>query len=137
VSRPYPRRVALENLAPTRLAGKSCVDSPQSLEDRLVLLLEPLEPPVDCVEMPEHLPSQLGEHLGEPEIHRIEPAIDLGELTAEEFDELPTFGGGHVFSLVRRGSGSNVSGWRHPDAAHVPSASPMLESSDGEAGDGS
>lgn len=35
-------------------------------EALLVLLLEPLEPPIDLVEVPEHLVLQLGDHLGEP-----------------------------------------------------------------------
>ena len=35
-------------------------------EALLVLLLEPLEPPTDLVEAPEHLVLQLGDHLGEP-----------------------------------------------------------------------
>jgi hypothetical protein len=109
--------VALENLAAARLVGEPRLDPPKRLEDRLVFLLEPLEPTVDLVEAPEHLLSQLGDHLGEPELHRVEPAVDLGELTPdrgelppdvgelppEEFDELAIFGGGRAPSLAQEG----------------------------------
>ena len=41
-------------------------------EALLVLLLEPLEPPIDLVEVPEHLVLQRGDHLGEPTIHLVD-----------------------------------------------------------------
>ena len=87
--------VALENLATARLVGESCLDPPQGLKDRLVLILEPLEPLVNRIEVSEHLLSQLGEHLAEPG----ELSIDVGELPTEELDELPIFGRGHESSL--------------------------------------
>ena len=91
--------VALENLATARLVGESCLDPPLGLEDRLVLILEPLEPPVDLVEASEHRLAQLGDHLAEPEIHRGQLPIDVGELPTEKLDELPIFGRGHESSL--------------------------------------
>jgi hypothetical protein len=91
--------VALENLAPARFVGESDLDPPQSLEDRLVLLLESLEALVDRVEVAEHLVAQLGDHLGEPTIHGVEPAIDVGELAPQELDELPVLCRGHGSSV--------------------------------------
>ena len=81
------REIALDNLPPADLVSQSGLDPSQGLGDRLVLLLEPLESPVDLIEVPELIVSQLGElavHLGEPIVHPGEPAVDLGELTPEE-----------------------------------------------------
>jgi len=68
----------LEDLAPAALIGEPRLDPARGLRDRVVLLLESLESVIDRIEVPEHLLSQLGE----PEVHRAEPAVDLGELTS-------------------------------------------------------
>ena len=57
----------------------------------MVLLLESVESPVDLVEVPEHVASELGELAA----HLVEPAVDLGELASEEFGELLVLGRGH------------------------------------------
>jgi hypothetical protein len=44
-------QIAREDLAATALVGEARLDPAQSLDDRLILLLEPLKPPVDLVEM--------------------------------------------------------------------------------------
>lgn len=54
-------KVALEDLAPPPLVSEASLDPAQSVRDRLVLLLEALESPVDLIEVPEHVASQLGE----------------------------------------------------------------------------
>ncbi len=96
---------ALEDLAPAALVGEPCLDPAESLGDRLVLLLEPLESVIDRIDVAEHLLSQLGEpdvrlvesavHLVEPVVHPAEPTIDLGEVALQGFDELLVFDGGH------------------------------------------
>ena len=93
--------IALEHLAPARLIGEAGFNSAQRLKDRLVLLLEPLEAPVDFIEMLEHLLTKVGEHLCETSIHRVESAVDLRELASQELDELPVLGRGHGFSLAQ------------------------------------
>jgi len=57
----------------------------------VVLLFESLEAVIDRIEVPEHVLSQLGE----PEVSLVEPAVDLGELASQEFDELLLLGRGH------------------------------------------
>src|SRR5438093_4404066 len=99
------REVALEDLAPAALVGEAHLDPAQGLDDRLVFLLEPLEAPVDLVEVPEHIVSELGEpavdvvepavDLGEPVADFVEPAVDFGELASQEFDELLVLGRCH------------------------------------------
>src|SRR5713101_4935945 len=74
---------ALEDLAPAELVGEPRLDPAQSLRDRVVLLFESLEAVVDRIEVPEHLLSQLGE----PEVDLAEPAVDLGELRSQKFNE--------------------------------------------------
>ena len=76
--------VALEDLAPAELVCEACLDPAQRLRDRLVLLLESVESPVDLVEVPEHLVAQLGELV----VHLVEPMVDRGELAPKELDEL-------------------------------------------------
>ena len=44
---------ALENLAPALLVGHEGLDTPETLEDRLILLLQPLQPPVEMIEVSE------------------------------------------------------------------------------------
>lgn len=100
---------ALKDLAPAVLVGRARLDPSQSLRDRVVLLLEPLEAVVDRIEVPEHLLPKLDDlvvHCVEPAIHCIEPvthlgepAIDLGELAtdlselvSQKFDELLVLG---------------------------------------------
>ena len=87
--------VALEDLAPAELVREACLDPAQRLRDRLVLLLESVESPVDLVEVPEHLVAQLGQHLGEPTVHISEPAVDRGELASQELDKLLVLARGH------------------------------------------
>lgn len=80
-----------ENFAPAAFVGQSCLDPPQGLGDRLILLLEPLESPVDVVEVSEHLVSQFRElaiHAVEPTFHHFESTFDAGELASQKFDEL-------------------------------------------------
>ncbi|HEV2054278.1 MAG TPA: hypothetical protein VGV06_03785 [Methylomirabilota bacterium] len=81
----------LEDLAPAALVGEPRLDPAQGLRDRVVLLLESLKSVIDRIEVSEHLLSQLGE----PEVHPTEPAVDLGELTSQEFNELLVLGRGH------------------------------------------
>ena len=85
------REGALEDLAPAALVGEPRLDPAQGLRDRVVLLLESVEAVVDRIEVPEHVLSQLGD----PEVRLVEPAVDLGELASQEFDELLVLGRGH------------------------------------------
>lgn len=116
---PQLGEVALENLAPARLVDESCLDPPQGLDDSLVLLLEPLEPLVVLVEVPEHLVSELGEpavDFLESAIDHVEPTVDLGELASQELDELPVFGRGHDPSLSQVGGPFKRIQWWAADA---------------------
>ena len=79
---------ALEDLAPAALVGEPRLDPAQSLRDRVVLLLESLESVIDRIEVPEHLLAQLGE----AEVRLVEPAVDFGELSSQEFDKLLVLG---------------------------------------------
>ena len=85
------REVALEDLAPATPVGESRLDPAQGLRDRVVLLLKAFESPVDLIEVPEHVVSQLGDLA----VHLVEPAVDPGELPLQEFDELLVLGRGH------------------------------------------
>ena len=111
--------VALEDLAPAELVREACLDPAQRLRDRMVLLLESVESPVDLVEVPEHLPPQVGDltvdlveaavdlietardlveaavDLVEAAVDLVQAAVDLGELASEKFDELLMLGRGH------------------------------------------
>jgi hypothetical protein len=69
-------KITFENLAPPTLVCKTRLDPAQSLRDRLVLLLEPLESPVDLVKVPEHVAAQLGDLALNP----VKPTVYLGEL---------------------------------------------------------
>ncbi len=92
------REVPLEDLSPAALIGEPGLDPAQASRDGEVLLLQPLKPPVDLVEVPEDLMSQLRElavDLGELPVHLREspvdlgkPTVDLGEVMPQEFDEL-------------------------------------------------
>jgi len=76
-------QVARENLAPPALVAKARLDPAQPLGDRLILLLEALEPAVDLVEVAEHLASQFGNlavDLVESAVHLIEAASNVIEL---------------------------------------------------------
>jgi hypothetical protein len=83
------RQVALENLAAALLVDEDQLDPAQSLRDRVMLLLEPFKSPEDRIEMPEDVPSQVGNtsrHFIDPLIHAVksesqpvEPAVDLLE----------------------------------------------------------
>ena len=83
--------VALEDLSPAALIGEPRLDTAQRLSDRVVLLLKSVEPPVDFVEVPEHLVSKLGELTS----HLVESAVDRSELASQEFDKLLVLGRGH------------------------------------------
>ena len=90
--------VTLEDLAPAVLVCESDLDPAQRLRDRVILLLESFESPVDLIEVPEHVPSQVAElaaHLTELAAHLVEPTVDLGELASQEFDQLLVLGRGH------------------------------------------
>src|SRR3990167_9049478 len=80
------RGAAREALPPPALVGEPRLDPAQGLRDRVVLLLESLESPVDLIEVPEHVVSQLGElavHLGEPAVQLGEPVAHLAEPTVQ------------------------------------------------------
>src|SRR2546426_8030699 len=49
------REVALENIAPNPLVGEQGLDAPKRLGDRVVLLLEAFQAPIDLVEVTEEL----------------------------------------------------------------------------------
>jgi hypothetical protein len=83
--------VALKDLASAALSGESCLDPAKGLRDCVVLLLESLQSAVDLIEVSEHVVAQLGE----VEVYLIEPAVDLGELASQEFDELLVLGRSH------------------------------------------
>ena len=53
------RQITLENLPPPALVGQYRLDAPQLLRDRVVLLLQPLQAPVELVEVAENLPEAL------------------------------------------------------------------------------
>jgi len=80
--------VALEDLAPPTLVDEASLDPAQSVSDRLVFVLEALESPVDLVEVPEHVASQLGELAADVG----EPTVDLGGLAPQKLGELLIFG---------------------------------------------
>src|SRR5262249_52018763 len=86
-----PREVALEDLPPHALVGQQRLDAPERLGDGLVFLLQPLEPPVDLVEVAENLAAQLVEAA----VYRLEAAIDRLEALTEERDELLVLGCRH------------------------------------------
>ena len=75
---------ALEDLTSPALVGEPRLDPAQGLGARVVLLLESLEAVIDRIEVPEHLLTQLGE----AEVRLVEPAVDFGELSSQEFDKL-------------------------------------------------
>jgi hypothetical protein len=80
------REGPFENLTPAALVGESRFDPPKSLRDRRLLLLQPLESPVDLVEVGEDVVSefdQLPVHLGEPPIHLAKSPVDLGGLLSK------------------------------------------------------
>ncbi len=88
-------KVALENLAPHTLVGEANLDPAQSVRDRLVLLLEALESPVDVVEVPQHLPPKLGDlvaRIGEPAAHLGELAAHVGDLPRQIAELAPHVG---------------------------------------------
>src|SRR5262249_50787225 len=95
----------------------------------LVLILEPVEPPVNRIEVPEHLPSQLADHLAEPEIHVGQSSIDVGELPTEEFDELPIFGRAHGSSLSQVADAFKSRQWEVRGAARGDRAAAPARSS--------
>ena len=106
--------VALEDPATARLVGESCLDPPQGLKDRLVPILELIEPSVNRIEVSAHLLSQLGDHLAEPGELRVEVGelpIDAGELLTEELDEPLIFGRGHESSLSQVASAFKSLQW--------------------------
>src|ERR1044071_9579197 len=85
------RKIAFDDVAPAVLVGEARLDPAQGLRDRVVLLLEPLESPIDVIEVAEHLLTQLGDlltQLGDLLTHLRELAGNLRELGAEKFNEL-------------------------------------------------
>lgn len=84
---------ALQNLSPANVVGQQTLDPPKSLNDGIVLLLQPVEPSVDFVEMTEDLPEPLVDSV-ESLVDRVkapvdgeEPLINDGELAPEKLDE--------------------------------------------------
>src|SRR3990172_2536607 len=73
-------QIMREDLAAPALVGEARLDPAQPLDDRLILLLEPLKPPVDLVEVAEHLAPQLGNLPVDPG----ESAVDLVEAAGNE-----------------------------------------------------
>ena len=70
-------QVAHEDLAATALVSQARLYPAQPLGDRVILLLETFEPPVDLVEVAEHLAPQLGNlpvDLFEAEVDLVESA---------------------------------------------------------------
>src|ERR1044071_1034102 len=78
------RKIAFDDVAPAALVGEARLDPAQGLRDRVVLLLEPLESPIDVIEVAEHLLTNLGDLA----LDRVETTVDRGELAAQEFNEL-------------------------------------------------
>lgn len=103
-------KIAFDDLAPTALIGKSGLDPPERLRDRLVFLLEPLESPVDLVEVSEHVVSKLAKltprlaepnlDAGESAVGLRESAVDLRELAPEKLHELLVLACGHTSSSI-------------------------------------
>jgi hypothetical protein len=52
-------KITFDDLMPTSFIGEPCFDPPERLGDRVVFSLEPLDAPVDLVEVTEHLPKSL------------------------------------------------------------------------------
>ncbi len=71
-----------------RQFGEPRLGPAQGLGAGVVLLLESLEAVIDRIEVPEHLLAQLGE----AEVRLVEPAVDFGELSFQEFDKLLVLG---------------------------------------------
>src|SRR3989441_4052871 len=73
------REVALENIAPNPLVGEQGLDAPKRLGDRVVLLLEAFEAPIDLVEVAEELCAKFVESAVdgvEAPIHGLEALTD-------------------------------------------------------------
>ena len=92
------RQIALQVLAACPLIGESRLDAAQPLSDREVFLLEPIEAPVDLVEVAKHFLSEVGHlmlHPVDPTIHSVEATGNFLELAADlpemlvDFRELP------------------------------------------------
>ena len=149
-------QVARENLAPPALVAKARLDPAQPLGDRLILLLEALEPAVDLVEVAEHLAPQFGNlpvdlvespvDLVETAGNVIELAVDLLEALVEllealvdllkalvdfieaavDLSELPTEELDQLFVLARRHGLMTIPG-AGPTQAHPPVVRPRVE----------
>src|SRR2546427_9430014 len=73
------REVALENIAPNPLVSEQGLDAPKRLGDRVVLLLEAFEAPIDLVEVAEELCAKFVESAVdgvEAPIHGLEALTD-------------------------------------------------------------
>ena len=84
-------QITREDLAAPALVGEARLDPAQPLDDRLILLLEPLKPPLDLVEVAEHLASQLGNlpvDLVESPVDLVETAGNVIELAVDLLEAL-------------------------------------------------
>jgi hypothetical protein len=106
-------RSRFEYLTPAPVVGQRPLDPPQRPGDRVILLLEPLEPTVELVEVLERLASQLGD----APVRLGEAPVDLRELAPEELDELLILGGAHASALPHPATGFKCVRWPTPPAS--------------------
>lgn len=92
-------QVAREHLALTGFVCETRFDPAQGLHDRLVFLLQAFEPAVNFIEVTEHFAPQLSNL----PVDAVKALIDLGELTAEELDQLLVFGRRHGVTIIPSG----------------------------------
>lgn len=117
--------ITREDLAATALVGEARFDPAQTLGDRLILLFEAFEPTVNLVKVAKHLAAQLSnlpiemieasvdlvESAGnqiEALVGLLEALVDVGELTAEELDQLLVFRWRHVRMSTAGEGGAQV-----------------------------
>lgn len=68
----------LQHLAPANLIGQQTLDPPQRLDDRIILLLQTIQSPIDLIEMTKDFPEFLVDGV-EPLVDRIEAVVDSEE----------------------------------------------------------
>ena len=76
---------ALQQLASPLLISEEILNAAKWLEDHMILVLYPLRPSVEVIEMLQDFPEPLIV-LGEPGLDSIEAAVDGFELLAQEFN---------------------------------------------------
>ncbi|HMH51352.1 MAG TPA: hypothetical protein VK548_14040 [Candidatus Acidoferrum sp.] len=75
-------QITLQDLAARPFIGVARLDAAQRLRDREVLLLDPLEAPVELIEMAEHLTPQVGNLM----LHAVDAPINRVEATRNFFE---------------------------------------------------